>query len=68
MIQKSYKISGMDCASCASLIELDLEDAGVKATCSYHKETLSVEFDEGKISEDKIHEVVKTGGYSLQST
>lgn len=47
------------------LVESDLEDVGIKASCSYAKETLEVEFDEAKISEDKLKEVVKSSGYGL---
>lgn len=65
MIKKSYKIDGMHCGSCAMVIEGDLEDAGVKAKCSYAKQTLDVEFDEAKIAEIKIKEIVKNSGYSL---
>lgn len=52
----------MDCASCASLIEMDLEDAAIKATCSYPKETLEVT---GAHDPKKIIEIVKKGGYSI---
>lgn len=55
----------MDCASCATLIELDLEDLGVASKCSYTKETLEIEFDEKKISEEKITKIVKHSGYEL---
>lgn len=57
-----YKIKGMDCASCASLLELDLEDAGIKAKCSYPKETLETE---GGHDTSKVIEVVKKSGYSI---
>ena len=59
---KKYKIVGMDCASCASLIEMDLEDAGIKASCSYPKETLEVEGDHDK---NKVIEIIKKSGYSI---
>lgn len=62
MQKKIYKIKGMDCASCASLIEMDLEDAAIKATCSYPKETLEVT---GAHDPKKIIEIVKKGGYSI---
>lgn len=65
MIKKTYRVDGMHCASCAAVIEADLEDAGVKASCSYAKQTLAVEFDEKKFKEQKIHEVIKDSGYSL---
>lgn len=65
MIKKSFKVQGMHCTSCALMIESDLEDAGVKARCTYAKQTLEVEFDEKMISEKKIKEVVATSGYQI---
>jgi copper chaperone CopZ len=66
MTKKEYKVQGMDCSSCAMMIEAELEDAGVtNATCSYADEKLEVEFDELKIEEDKIKEIVSQVGYSL---
>ena len=66
MTKKTYKVAGMDCASCAMLIESDLEDAGVKARCSYAKQILDVEYDEQIISEQSIKEVVNKSGYTLE--
>ena len=51
-----YKIKGFDCASCASLLEMDLEDAGIKAKCSYSKETLEIEGDHDI---KKVEEIVR---------
>ena len=65
MNKTTYKIVGMDCDSCAKMIELDLEDAGISAQCSYPKEELIVEGDHDK---NKIAEVVKKSGYSLNSS
>ncbi len=65
MTKKTFKVDGMHCTSCALMIESDLEDAGVKAMCSYAKETLEVEFDEKKTSEAKIFDIVAKTGYSL---
>jgi len=55
----------MDCASCATLIEMDLEDVGIIASCSYSKQTLKVEFDPQKNNENKIKEIVESSGYSI---
>ena len=52
----------MDCASCASLIEMDLEDAGITGKCSYPKESLEIEGDH---DEKKVVEIVKKSGYSI---
>jgi len=55
----------MHCTSCALLIESDLEDAGVKASCNYAKQMLTVEFDEKKIGEQAIKDVVAKAGYQV---
>lgn len=65
MIKKTFTIDGMHCTSCALMIESDLEDAGVKATCNYAKQTLVVEFDETKITEEAIRGVVAKAGYQI---
>jgi copper chaperone CopZ len=62
MTKKVYKIKGMNCPSCASMIELDLEDAGIKAKCSYPNSSLEVE---GKYDSKKVIETVKKSGYSI---
>lgn len=61
-VKKIYKIEGMDCASCAKIIELDLEDAGINAKCSWSKQILEVADSENL---DKIKSVVKNSGYKL---
>jgi copper chaperone CopZ len=62
MMTKTYKIKGMDCPSCASLLELDLEDAGVKAKCSYPKSTIEVEGDGNFVN---IKKVVEKSGFQI---
>lgn len=65
MVKKIYKVKGMDCASCAQLLEMDLEDAGFKASCSYPQESLEVEYETGHNPEEKIREIVEASGYSI---
>ncbi len=65
IVKKTYKVKGMDCTSCAMVIESDLEDAGIKAKCSFAKSALEVEFDPTIINEKKIKETVKSSGYIL---
>lgn len=45
------------------VIEGDLEDIGVKASCSYAKEMVEVEFDEKKLTEDAIKKTIQSAGY-----
>lgn len=61
-MKKIYKIEGMHCASCASMLELDLEDSGVKSKCSYAKGTLEVEENHDA---KKVKEIVVKSGYSV---
>jgi Zn2+/Cd2+-exporting ATPase len=64
-LNKIYKISGMDCPSCAMLIESELEDAGVKAKVSYARQTLEVEGSENA-SANQITKIVSSLGYKLE--
>ena len=65
MRKKTLKIDGMDCASCAMLIEGELEDQGVKARCSYVKQMVDVEFDPQKVTEDDIKQTIAQVGYRV---
>jgi len=61
-MKKTYKIKGLDCAACASLIEIDLESAGLRCKCSYPKETLEVE---GNHDLKMLKEIIKKSGYNI---
>ena len=65
MTKKSYKVFGMHCTSCPLVIESDLEDAGIKASCNYARSTLDVEYDESYMTKETIEKVVNTSGYAL---
>lgn len=62
MTKKIYKITGMDCDSCAKMIELDLEDNGIIAKCSYSESILEVTHDHDKT---KIVEIIEKTGYTI---
>lgn len=63
-MKKTYQVQKMHCASCAALIESDLEDAGINAQCSYAKQTLEVA-DHKEADEVKIRKIVQDAGYDL---
>lgn len=67
MTKKTFKIDGMHCVSCAMLIEGELEDRGVRATCNFAKAVVDVEYDPAKISDDTIKQAVKAAGYSVKA-
>lgn len=65
MTKKTYKISGMHCASCSLVIEGELEDIGVKAKANYAKQTVEVEFDVQKIKDEQIVKTIEEQGYQV---
>ncbi len=62
-MKKTYKLKGMNCNSCAMLIEKSLKDKVNHVSASYSKEEAIVDFDENKISEKEIIEEIEKLGY-----
>ncbi len=63
MKKQTFAIKGMHCPSCAMLIEGKLEARGVKAVCSFPKQTVEVEFDPEKVSVAEIKKTLADSGY-----
>lgn len=64
MKRKIYKISGMDCPSCAQMLEIDIEDKGIKGSCNFADTTLKVEYK--KESDIRlVEEILKKSGYTI---
>lgn len=65
MTKKLFKISGMHCTSCAMNIDGELEDTnGIKeSNTNYAKSQTEVEFDQEKVSDKAIIEIIKKVGY-----
>lgn len=64
MKNKIYQIVGLDCPSCAMVVESDLQDAGIKAKVSYAKCEICLLCEYA--DEKKIQEVVEKAGYKLK--
>src|SRR3989338_3249961 len=64
---QTYKIKGMHCASCASIIEKTLKKVdGVKdVQVNYGTETAKLAFDEAKTNPEHLSEKIQPLGYSL---
>ncbi len=56
-------IKGMHCKSCAKMIEMELGDKVNKVKVEYEKGKAHIDFDEDKISEKQIRDIIKKGGY-----
>ena len=67
LIKQTLKVSGLDCASCAMIIDDVLEElAGVKsAKTSFAKEQVEVELEADKVSSDDLKKTVESAGYSV---
>lgn len=55
-------IKGMHCSSCSKLIQSELEDKGTKAQVQDTGKAI-IEFDEKKISEQQIKDIITELGY-----
>ena len=64
MTKKIYKLKGLDCPACATLLESDFEDAGIKCKCSYARQTLEIE---GKCDFKMLKEMVEKSGYNIMN-
>lgn len=60
-----FKINDMHCTSCSMNIDGKLEDTDgvLESNTSYAKAMAEVRFDDGKISPEKIKEIVRSVGY-----
>jgi len=65
--QKTYRIKGMHCASCAGIIEKTFKKIeGVEnAEANYATEAVKVSFDETKITPENLSKKIEPYGYSL---
>jgi len=67
IIKNTYKIKGMHCASCASIIEKTIKkvDGVESANVSYGTEGVKLSYDESKTNLKNISEKIEKFGYSL---
>ena len=64
---KIYKIKGMHCASCASIIEKTFKkiDGVESAVANYGTESVKVAYDENKTNPENLSKKIEQFGYSL---
>ena len=66
-MDKKYKIGGMTCSECANRVERGIKKMeGMKdASVNFTTETLTVSFDENKVTSNEIEKKVEVLGYSV---
>jgi len=62
-MKKTFVIKGMHCNSCANNIEQELKDKVNSINVSFAREKAEIDFDENKISEKEITEIINKMGY-----
>lgn len=67
MKKKIFKVKGMHCPSCEMLVVDSLQESVgvVNAEASHKAGTVSVEFDESKIADDDLRNVIRKEGYEV---
>jgi len=68
MIKKTYSILDMQCSNCSMILESIEDDLpGItEINASYHKQQMTVMFDETRVNEEQILAAVKKKGYSVK--
>lgn len=69
MIKKTYSIPDMHCSNCSMKLEgIEDELPGIKEiNASYHKQQMTVEFDESQVNEEQIIAAVTKKGYTAKA-
>lgn len=67
MVNAKYRVKGMHCASCASIIEKTFKktDGVNSAEVNYGTETTNISFDESKVNPVNLSKQIEPLGYSL---
>ena len=69
MIKKTYSIPDMHCSNCSMKLEgIEDELPGIQEiNASYHKQQMTVVFDESQVSEEQIVAAVTKKGYTAKT-
>ncbi len=67
-MHKTFKLSGLDCASCALSIENALDQLNGVQDCEVQEKDnlLLVDFDEAKVSADQVLAAVRDAGFDAE--
>ena len=66
MKEITLNVKNMHCKSCEILIAEALEEMDVKSQADSNKGTVTVFFDENKITEEKIKSAIKKAGFEVE--
>jgi copper chaperone len=66
MSQATLKVAGMTCESCADSVEGAVRGIGAVAHADVPGQTVTVEYDENKVSLNKIKDAIEGQGYNVK--
>lgn len=66
MKQLKFRVDGMDCTSCETLLREDLEDAGcIEVEVSAKTGSVKLKYDELSIDKETIRRVITRNGFKV---
>lgn len=65
MQQVTLQVNGMSCQHCVNSIEKALKEIGASGHVNLSTNSVAVEYDESKLSLDKVKEAIEDQGYDV---
>jgi copper chaperone len=65
MAQATLKVEGMSCGHCVKSVEGAVKQAGANGTVDLNAKTVTVQYDEAKLSLDAIKAAIEEQGYDV---
>jgi copper chaperone len=65
MTQAILKVEGMSCGHCAKSVEGALQSIGAKGSVNLEAKTVTVEYDESKVTEAALKSAIEEQGYDV---
>jgi len=66
MTEVKLQVNGMSCQHCVNSVEKALKEVGAKGNVDLKGSSVTVEFDESKISLDNVKEAIEEQGYDVK--
>jgi len=66
MTQVTLQVSGMSCQHCVNSIENALKEVGAKGNVILQSNSVTVEYEESKLSLEKVKEIIEEQGYDVE--
>jgi copper chaperone len=65
MQQVTLQVNGMSCQHCVNSVEKALKEIGASGQVDLKANSVAVEYDEGKMSLEKVKEAIEGQGYEV---